>query len=50
MQGKDVELSIVTVGGKVEKLASKKYLLPLVDNEGITVNIVAYGIEKRVMI
>ena len=46
LQGKDVELSIVTVGGKVEKLASKKYLLPLVDNEGITVNIVAYGIEK----
>ena len=33
LQGKDVELSIVTVGGKVEQLSSKKYLLPLIEEK-----------------
>ena len=46
LHGKNIDLTIVTVGGKAETLSSKQYTLSLFDEEGNTVNIIAYGIER----
>ena len=46
LQGNKVELSIVKVGGKVEKIVSQKYLLDLIDSQGKVVQFEVYGIDR----
>ena len=41
-----MELSIVKVGGKVEKIVSQKYLLDLIDSQGKVVQFEVYGIDR----
>ena len=46
LRGNKVELSIVKVGGKVEKNVSQKYLLDLIDSQGKVVHFEVYGIDR----
>ena len=46
LRGNKVELSIVKVGGKVEKIVSQKYLLDLIDSQGKVVQFEVYGIDR----
>lgn len=46
LHGTKVELSIVKVGGKVEKIVSQKYLLDLIDLQGKVVQFELYGIDR----
>ena len=45
-KGEKVELSIVKVGGRTERLQSHKYRIPLIDLDGNEVHFDVYGIEK----
>ena len=46
LRGNEVELTIVKVGGKVEKIVSQKYLLVLIDSQGKVVQFEVYGIDR----
>ena len=46
LRGNKVELSIVKVGGKVEKIVSQKYLLDVIDSQGKVVQFEVYGIDR----
>ena len=46
LKGKKVDLSIVKIGAQDEKINTMKYILPLVDAQGQTVHIEAYGIDQ----
>ena len=46
LRGNKVELSIVKVGGNVEKIVSQKYLLDLIDSQGKVVQFEVYGIDR----
>ena len=46
LRGNKVELSIVKVGGKVEKIVSQKYPLDLTDSQGKVVQFEVYGIDR----
>ncbi|XP_068696959.1 uncharacterized protein [Montipora foliosa] len=46
LKGKKVDLSIIKIGAQDEKINTMKYILPLVDAQGQTVHIDAYGIDK----
>ena len=46
LHGKDIDLTIITVGGKAETLSSKEYTLTLIDKHNSPINIVAYGIQQ----
>lgn len=46
LKGIRLELSIVIVGAKSEKIASEKYRLRLIDKKGQIVEFDVYGIEK----
>lgn len=45
LKGKRVELSVVTVGGKIERKPSVLYELPLYDKQNKIVNVKVYGIN-----
>ena len=46
LKEKKVDLSIIKIGAQDEKINTMKYILPLVDAQGQTVHIDAYGIDK----
>ena len=46
LKGKKVILSIIKIGAQDEKINSMKYIPPLVDVQGQTVHIEAYGIDQ----
>ena len=46
LKGKKVDLSIIKIGARDEKINTMKYILPLVDAQGQTVHIEAYGIDQ----
>ena len=46
LKGKGMNLSVLKVGGEVERLSSFKYVLPLTDKHGNIININVYGIDK----
>ena len=46
LKGKKVDLSIIKIGAQDEKINTMKYILPLVDAQGQTVHIEAYGIDQ----
>ena len=46
LQGKSIELSITKVGNQNETIRSKRYLVPLTDQNGKTWNIFANGIKE----
>lgn len=46
LKGKKVDLSIIKIGAQDEKINTMKYILPLVDAQGQTVHIEAYGINQ----
>ena len=46
LKGEKVELSIVKVGGRTERLQSHKYSIKLIDLDGNEVHFDVYGIDK----
>ena len=46
LRGTPIQLTITKVGGKEEKLVSRRYQVPLLNQYGKTVLIEAYGIDK----
>ena len=46
LKGKKVDLSIIKIGAQDEKINTMKYILPLIDAQGQTVHIEAYGIDQ----
>jgi len=46
LRGTTVQLSIVKVGDKVEKIVSQKYLLDLIDLQGKVAQFKLYGIDR----
>ena len=46
LKGKKVDLSIIKIGAQDEKINTMKYTLPLIDAQGQTVHIEAYGIDQ----
>ena len=46
LKGKKVDSSIIKIGAQDEKINTMKYILPLVDAQGQTLHIEAYGIDQ----
>ena len=46
LKGRKVDLSIIKIGAQDEKINTMKYIVPLVDAQGQTVHIEAYGIDQ----
>ena len=46
LRRKNVQLSVIIVGGQIERISSCLYTLPLVDKDNAVTNVKVYGIEN----